>query len=1571
MYLGIYAAIGGLGKPAGACGTVYYTDTNKGLSHRPFTIDEHNNTVFGEGFTKLILDNENRNLNIATLIAKEQEKYYEVDQLEIRNHAILWIYGKNATLVAHSFTGDRTGLVHLMPTQKMFVEVVKSQKGYSIATVSYKIESGAEVTFPSTLTLLGTRCYFDGFVIGVHELRITEGAVVAFSSTSQTGVRENGSFAFVTTPGNITFATLIVQRKSQLIFSRINNTLTLTLTAGIFRVKYEGEVRMNHGDIVSSWAWIEGRGRLLLEGTGYESENGPGRGLTLQNIGTGAGHGGEGGSKVASTGRWYGSLLRPLKLGSGGGNGLGHGGRGGGSLYWRIGQTVELDGLVSLKGFNGTGTNSGGGSGGSLLIECTNITGYGTVRVTGGGGVNEGGGGAGGRVAIHIRFKHKFAGINEAFGGSGGIYGAAGTVYIEETARGPQYADVKYNEESNKTIITSTHKFIEIDNWNQKTPWSTSLLEYNSNYYEFDELFLTRYANLQVDHPLYSPNVTVVVHRFLGDGTGRMHLRENQTVYVEVVESVTNESVAPCSFKIDVAAEIIFPSKVSIYGTRWTIDGRITGVRDLIIAHGGSIEFSSNAQTARIENRNYISINKNGNFSFGSLTVKRSSKIIFRKINSTLTLMCGLFRVKYGGIMILNHGIIRSSFAWLESNGVVMLDGTGFTEELGPGRGSTKNNVGGGAGHGGEGAGTYGGDPYDSVFSPWMLGSGGGRGRGVGGSGGGSLLWVAAGLIQINGLLSANGFQGSGINAGGGSGGSILIKATNMTGHGEISVAGGKGTGSGGAGAGGRVGIHCRWRYRYGGNLRDHGGHSKVGAAAGTIYIEENYRPLQYRHLKYLKKSNTNILAVDHTYLHADNEGYDVDGATMLMEKNTTEYELDEMELTGKSRLLVYHPPNSTVNVTIHRFIGDKSGQFHIRDRQKIFVEVVESVTNKTEAPCSYKIDQGGEIILPSQFHVHGTRTVVEGRMTGVQRLYVSVKANIHFMSTSQTAMIENKTYIFVSQPGNLSFAEVVVKKQGVVHLRDVTGFLRLTCSELVVKYYGKLAIKHGEILTTFARLDSKGVIDLDRVGNGPEKGPGAGQSIANFGTGAGYGGDGGRNGGEAYGSVFTPRDFGSGGGNGGGTGGSGGGYLILKVSKKIELNGLLTANGENGRGQNAGGGSGGSVLIETTNMTGHGEISVLGGQGMGLGGGGSGGRVGIHCRLRYTYGGKFSDHGGQGNVKYGAPAGTIYKEENYRPLQYRELKYSKSTNTSYLAVDHTYLHIDNAGFDVQGATLLMENGTTDYEFDEMELSGYSRLLVYHPYNAINVTVVVHRFIGDGTGQFHIRERQKIYVEYIESESNRTEAPCSYKIDQYAELILPFEFHVHGVRTEIHGLFTGVHHLFIENQGFIRFSSTAQTGILENRTYVDVTKPGNMSLAYVVVKRGGVLDLLRQGEVLIKLISSIFEIKYQGEAWVNHGIFFSSVGDLESEGKVNLDGRGWGPGHGFGKGVRHGNYGSGGGHGGTGGGTGGESYDSVFKPLQLGSGGGSGYHGDGGKGKKLVSFLHGKLQSIVYEWRRH
>lgn len=57
---------------------------------------------------------------------------------------------------------------------------------------------------------------------------------------------------------------------------------------------------------------------------------------------------------------------------------------------------------------------------------------------------------------------------------------------------------------------------------------------------------------------------------------------------------------------------------------------------------------------------------------------------------------------------------------------------------------------------------------------------------GTGGKGGGYLRWDVGRRLEMNGILRAKGQIGVGGNAGGGSGGSIVLKAENITGLGRF-----------------------------------------------------------------------------------------------------------------------------------------------------------------------------------------------------------------------------------------------------------------------------------------------------------------------------------------------------------------------------------------------------------------------------------------------------------------------------------------------------------------------------------------------------------------------------------------------------------------------------------------------------------------------------------------------------------------------------------------------------------------------------------------------------------------
>ncbi|NQU78327.1 hypothetical protein HQ545_01015 [Candidatus Woesearchaeota archaeon] len=126
--------------------------------------------------------------------------------------------------------------------------------------------------------------------------------------------------------------------------------------------------------------------------------------------GAGAGHGGYGGVGRYAAGMPYGSALRPIHKGSGGGIATCHGGAGGGVVRIMLSGTLTNNGEVtSDAAYGGNGLcgytygGPGGGSGGSIWATADTIAGAGTFSADGGhgDGTRSGGGGSGGRVAVY------------------------------------------------------------------------------------------------------------------------------------------------------------------------------------------------------------------------------------------------------------------------------------------------------------------------------------------------------------------------------------------------------------------------------------------------------------------------------------------------------------------------------------------------------------------------------------------------------------------------------------------------------------------------------------------------------------------------------------------------------------------------------------------------------------------------------------------------------------------------------------------------------------------------------------------------------------------------------------------------------------------------------------------------------------------------------------------------------------------------------------------------------------------------------------------------------------------
>jgi hypothetical protein len=144
--------------------------------------------------------------------------------------------------------------------------------------------------------------------------------------------------------------------------------------------------------------------------------------------------------------------------------------------------------------------------------------------------------------------------------------------------------------------------------------------------------------------------------------------------------------------------------------------------------------------------------------------------------------------------------------------GTISADGQGYGPQAGPGEGG---NPGGGGGYGGNGGSGYsgfgpynnGGPTYGSLLLPTDLGSGGGNDQDYdGGSGGGAIKLTVAQTLVLDGIITSDG-QSAG--SGGGSGGSILILASNLTGSGSLQANGGASTGGdSGDGGGGRITVY-------------------------------------------------------------------------------------------------------------------------------------------------------------------------------------------------------------------------------------------------------------------------------------------------------------------------------------------------------------------------------------------------------------------------------------------------------------------------------------------------------------------------------------------------------------------------------------------------------------------------------------------------------------------------------------------------------------------------------------------------------------------------------------------
>jgi len=178
-------------------------------------------------------------------------------------------------------------------------------------------------------------------------------------------------------------------------------------------------------------------GSITAYNKGYESNTGPGKGVSVASSRAGGGHGGQGGNGTSKT---YGNPTAPITYGSGGSGGGSGDGSGGGAIKLTVSGVTSVAGSILATG-GGSGV-WGPGAGGSLWLTTGTLSGAGTISCDGAAGSASGGGGGGGRLAVILTGGGAdFTGYSGSLSAKGGLgsgieNGAAGTVYQQTTAQG-------------------------------------------------------------------------------------------------------------------------------------------------------------------------------------------------------------------------------------------------------------------------------------------------------------------------------------------------------------------------------------------------------------------------------------------------------------------------------------------------------------------------------------------------------------------------------------------------------------------------------------------------------------------------------------------------------------------------------------------------------------------------------------------------------------------------------------------------------------------------------------------------------------------------------------------------------------------------------------------------------------------------------------------------------------------------------------------------------------------------------------------------------------------------------
>lgn len=499
--------------------------------------------------------------------------------------------------------------------------------------------------------------------------------------------------------------------------------------------------------------------------------------------------------------------------------------------------------------------------------------------------------------------------------------------------------------------------------------------------------------------------------------------------------------------------------------------------------------------------------------------------------------------------------------------------------EVGAGVGSPGYGTGGSnGGVGGYGSGQEVGAPYGPSLVPAYLGSGGGAAAdNDGGDGGGLISLTVSDTVTIDGVITADGSDGTGTSegSGGGSGGGIYIFSDTLAGSGTIGAAGGAGgphsSGAAGdhdgsGGSGGKVAVHYNTSTFTASNVT-----VDAGVAGGPEEATDG--------------DNGSLALVD------------TDDDTMAIQQG---FQFADAEDYTRTSLTI--GPNADLNCDLYSSLAISTEGTLTFDGVDWECNTIDSLSLTADTITSVNTNvlsfanEGATVDWSADNGITLANTTYTGGAAG---------------TTSGTG-----GYWTIDDATNMTITNSTIASN--VQWTNLTGFSLDATSSILADELGcagapNYANGTGPFLTTNVCTISTAGYTVKDIGSG----------------GAGHGGAGGgghsTSGGGTYDSTTAPALYGSG---AGGTtnpvyaGGTGGGVVRIQTSNTATIDGVISANGGDGAGNIAaatragGGGSGGSVHMTLSTIEGSGSISAVGGNGgdraSGTGSAGGGGGGGI-----------------------------------------------------------------------------------------------------------------------------------------------------------------------------------------------------------------------------------------------------------------------------------------------------------------------------------------------------------------------